>query len=64
MYPAPQRVTQTHAGFGIGLRTQHYPDFLREPQAVDWLEIITDNYLSTAENRSFCWIKSARVTRL
>lgn len=35
----------TQAGFGVGLRTQHYPDFLREPQAVDWLEIITDNYL-------------------
>ena len=38
-------VTQTNAGFGIGLRTQHYQDFLREPQAVDWLEIVTDNYL-------------------
>ena len=50
MYDAQHRVTQTNAGFGIasfglGLRTQHYPDFLREPQAVDWLEIITDNYL-------------------
>ena len=50
MYHAQQRVTQTHAGFGIasfglGLRTQHYPDFLREAQAIDWLEIITDNYL-------------------
>ncbi len=45
MYHAQQGVTQTNAGFGIGLRTQHYPDFLREKQAVDWLEIITDNYL-------------------
>jgi len=45
MYDAKYRVTQTNAGFGIGLRTQHYPDFLREPQAVDWLEIVTDNYL-------------------
>ena len=45
MYHAQHRVNQTNAGFGIGLRTQHYPDFLREPQAVDWLEIITDNYL-------------------
>lgn len=31
--------------FGLGLRTAHYADFLREHQAVDWLEIITDNYL-------------------
>lgn len=45
MYDAQHRVTQTKSGFGIGLRTQHYPDFLREPQAVDWLEIVTDNYL-------------------
>ena len=45
MYDAQHRVTQTNAGFGIGLRTQHYPDFLRVPQAVEWLEIITDNYL-------------------
>jgi uncharacterized protein (UPF0276 family) len=32
-------------GFGLGLRTQHYSDFLANPQAVDWLEIITDNFL-------------------
>ena len=32
-------------GFGLGLRTSHYADFLREPQRVDWLEAITDNYL-------------------
>ncbi|MDP1681575.1 MAG: DUF692 domain-containing protein [Burkholderiales bacterium] len=32
-------------GFGLGLRPQHYPDFLREPQAVDWLEIISENYM-------------------
>ncbi len=32
-------------GFGLGLRTQHYHDFLNEPQPVDWLEIISDNYL-------------------
>jgi uncharacterized protein (UPF0276 family) len=33
------------AGFGLGLRTQHYSDFLNHDQAVDWLEIITDNFL-------------------
>lgn len=45
MHHAQHPVTQTNAGVGIGLRTRHYPDFLAEPQAVDWLEIITDNYL-------------------
>ncbi|WP_436176159.1 MULTISPECIES: MNIO family bufferin maturase [unclassified Acidovorax] len=32
-------------GFGLGLRTAHYADFLAGPQPLDWLEIITDNYL-------------------
>ena len=32
-------------GFGLGLRTQHYKDFLDTPQPVDWLEVISDNYM-------------------
>ena len=32
-------------GFGLGLRTTHYTDFTATPQPVDWLEIISDNYL-------------------
>jgi len=32
-------------GFGLGLRPVHYTDFLRERQAVDWLEIISENYM-------------------
>ena len=32
-------------GFGLGLRTAHYADFLQAPQPVDWLEVITDNFL-------------------
>lgn len=32
--------------FGLGLRTTHYRDFLADvPPAVDWLEILSDNYL-------------------
>jgi len=31
-------------GYGVGLRTRHYREFLRQPQAVDWLEIHTENY--------------------
>jgi uncharacterized protein (UPF0276 family) len=33
------------AGFGLGLRTQHYEAVLNEPHAIDWLEVITENYL-------------------
>jgi uncharacterized protein (UPF0276 family) len=32
-------------GFGLGLRTTHYADFIQAPQRVDWLEIVSDNYL-------------------
>jgi uncharacterized protein (UPF0276 family) len=33
------------AGFGLGLRTPHYEAMLNEPQSIDWLEVITENYL-------------------
>ena len=32
-------------GFGLGLRTEHYQDFVTAPQRVDWLEIISENYM-------------------
>ena len=32
-------------GFGLGLRPSHYEALLGGTQAVDWLEIITENYL-------------------
>ena len=39
------KLPKTSAGFGLGLRTPHYADFLAAPQPLDWLEIITDNFL-------------------
>ena len=33
------------AGFGLRLRTPHYEAVLNEPHAIDWLEVITENYL-------------------
>ncbi|MBI3367015.1 MAG: DUF692 domain-containing protein [Burkholderiales bacterium] len=32
-------------GFGLGLRTEHYADFLARRPAVDWLEVISENYM-------------------
>jgi uncharacterized protein (UPF0276 family) len=32
-------------GFGLGLRPEHYQEVLHGPQPVDWLEILTENYL-------------------
>lgn len=45
MNPASSFTRKISPGFGLGLRPVHYPDFLSEPQAVDWLEIISENYM-------------------
>jgi uncharacterized protein (UPF0276 family) len=34
-----------YLGFGLGLRTDHYQDILDQRPAVDWFEIISENYL-------------------
>ena len=39
------RRTLASPGFGLGLRPDHYPDFLSGVQPVDWLEIISENYM-------------------
>lgn len=31
-------------GNGVGLRSQHYRDFLNKPIAIDWLEVHSENY--------------------
>jgi uncharacterized protein (UPF0276 family) len=33
------------AGFGLGLRPPHYEAILAEPHGIDWLEVVTENYL-------------------
>tara|TARA_R110001592_G_scaffold246577_1_gene508462 strand:- start:12321 stop:13151 length:831 start_codon:yes stop_codon:yes gene_type:complete len=38
-------MTNTLQGFGLGLRPEHYHDFIDGHPRVDWLEILTDNYL-------------------
>ncbi|ERH40880.1 hypothetical protein N751_17660, partial [Legionella pneumophila str. Leg01/11] len=47
---------QTHAkkhpslGMGLGLRTDHYQYILEHSPAVDWFEILTENYLFDGGN--------------
>jgi uncharacterized protein len=38
-------MTGALTGYGLGLRPEHYQDFIHAKQRVDWLEILTDNYL-------------------
>lgn len=34
-----------HLGFGVGLRTTHYPYLLTHTPSVDWFEIISENFM-------------------
>lgn len=36
---------RAYLGFGLGLRPTHYETILSESPAIDWLEIISENYL-------------------
>ena len=36
---------QKRLGFGLGLRTDHYEQVLTDRPAVDWLEVISENYM-------------------
>ncbi len=45
MTPHANQLAARNTGFGLGLRTPHYAEFLANKQPLDWLEIITDNYL-------------------
>ena len=45
MKSLPTSLTKKSPGFGLGLRPVHYPDFLNKAQPVDWLEIISENYM-------------------
>jgi uncharacterized protein (UPF0276 family) len=39
-----------HLGHGIGLRTEHYQSVLRDSPRVDWLEVITENFMVPGGN--------------
>ena len=41
--PAP--VSLPPLGFGLGLRVDHYQALLAQPVRVDWLEVLSENYL-------------------
>jgi hypothetical protein len=38
-------LTSPCPGFGLGLRPVHYPDLLQAPAPLDWLEIISENFM-------------------
>jgi hypothetical protein len=45
MTSTPSLSERPYLGFGLGLRPAHYETILTESPAVDWFEIISENYL-------------------
>ncbi len=41
------RLGLPNLGLGVGLRSIHYPHLLREQPAVDWFEVISENYMDS-----------------
>ena len=45
MTPASASGIRPYLGFGLGLRTEHYQEILAERPQLDWLEILSENYM-------------------
>jgi len=43
--PANNISPRPYLGYGLGLRTDHYEDVLNDKPAVDWFEILSENYM-------------------
>jgi len=43
--PANNISPRPYLGYGLGLRTDHYEDVLNDRPAVDWFEILSENYM-------------------
>jgi uncharacterized protein (UPF0276 family) len=43
----PPRLGHANLGLGVGLRTVHFPYILHEQPAVDWFEIISENFMDS-----------------
>jgi uncharacterized protein (UPF0276 family) len=43
----PHRLGLPHLGFGVGLRSVHFPHILQNSPPVDWFEIISENFMDT-----------------
>src|ERR1700749_3832268 len=47
------RLGYTNLGLGVGLRTVHFPYILRHQPAVDWFEVISENFMDSGGRPRF-----------
>ncbi len=45
--PPPVRLGLPGLGYGVGLRSQHFPYLMEHNAAVDWFEIISENFMDS-----------------
>lgn len=55
-----ERSELSDLGVGVGLRAAHFPRIVREPPAVDWFELLTENHLYTRGPRREMALWTAR----
>ena len=48
-----------YLGFGLGLRVEHYETLLENPGPVEWLEVISENYMIPG-GRPLVWLEKFR----
>jgi len=48
-----------YLGFGLGLRKEHYQEILEQRPAVDWFEILSENYM-VAGGKPLHWLERVR----
>lgn len=53
-------LTATHGGFGLGLRPAHYEAVDAERPAIDWFEILSENYMVRG-GRPLWWLDRIRA---
>ena len=41
----PTHYTRPYLGYGLGLRPEHYEDITRHWPAIDWFEVLSENYM-------------------
>ena len=63
MNSSAQPPLRPNLGFGLGLRVDHYETILNSEPAVDWFEIISENYLVPGGKPLHTWTVFVNVIR-
>ena len=60
---SPRPWPSSCARFGAGFRTPHFDAIARAPRALDWFEVLSENFIGSAVRAARCSSACARITR-